>query len=178
MTRIWVIIVALCLAASAVCPALAEELSEYDGEADTAGYLAVVANPKLSDRLNLRETPDSKSKSLGRFYSGTPVYVIERTPVWDKEGREWAHVDMLANFEAGADLSGYMLKEYLMPMNANYEAPQLFHRASASPQTNLLEEPRNGADVVALVGNGEIYVLGDIGDDWRLAANQNGEVRI
>ena len=176
MTRIWVIIVALCLAASAVCPALAEELSEYDGEADTAGYLAVVANPRLGDRLNLREKPDVNAKSLGRFYSGTPVYVIDRTPVWDKEGREWAHVDMLANFEAGADLSGYMLKEYLMPMNANYEAPQLFHRASASPQTNLLEEPRNGADVVALVGNGEIYVLGDIGDDWRLAANQNGEV--
>ena len=176
MKRIGLILLALCLAMAAACPALADKYSEYGWDTDTAGYLAVVANPKLGDRLNLREEPDMNSKSLGRFYSGTPVYVIEKTPVWDKEGREWAHVDLIANFEAGVNLSGYMLKKYLMPMNVNFEAPQLFYRASASPRTNLLEEPRNGADVLALVGNGEMYVLGDIGDDWRLAATQDGVV--
>ncbi|MBR3016329.1 MAG: SH3 domain-containing protein [Clostridia bacterium] len=174
MKQISLIIIALCLAVA--CPALADRYSEYGLDADTDGYLAVVANPKLSDRLNLREKPDSKSKSLGRFYSGTPVYVIDKRPVWDSDGREWARVDLLANFEAGADVSGYMLKEYLMPMNVNFEAPQLFYRASASSRTNLLEEPRSGAKIVGEVGEGEIYLLGDIGDDWRLAANQAGEV--
>jgi len=38
-------------------------------------YQAVVANPNAADRLNLREKPDTDSKTLGRFYSGTPVTV-------------------------------------------------------------------------------------------------------
>ena len=176
MKRVYTVLLALCITVAAVFGALAEEYSEDDWDDDSTGYLAVVANPILSDRLNLREKPDINSKSLGRFYSGTPVYVTETEHVWDSHGREWAQVDMLANFEAGVSLTGWMLKEYLMPMNVNFEAPQLFYRASASPQTNLLEEPRNSADVVAMVGNGEIYLLGDIGDDWRLAANQAGEV--
>ncbi|MBR3109281.1 MAG: SH3 domain-containing protein [Clostridia bacterium] len=176
MKRVYTVLLALCITVAAVFGALAGEYSEDDWDDDSTGYLAVVANPILSDRLNLREKPDINSKSLGRFYSGTPVYVTETEHVWDSHGREWAQVDMLANFEAGVSLTGWMLKEYLMPMNVNFEAPQLFYRASASPQTNLLEEPRNSADVVAMVGNGEIYLLGDIGDDWRLAANQAGEV--
>ncbi|MBR5111112.1 MAG: SH3 domain-containing protein [Clostridia bacterium] len=176
MKRIYTVFLALCLALSAVSLARADKYSEYGWDADIGGYMAVVANPKLGDRLNLREKPDMNSKSLGRFYSGTPVYVIDNTPVWDKTGREWAHVDLIANFEAGVNLSGYMLKEYLMPMNVNFEAPQLFYRASALPSANLLEEPRNGADIVGKVGEGELYLLGDIGDDWRLAANQNGAV--
>ena len=176
MKRFFTVLLSLCLAMSAVSTALADRFSEYGWDADTTGYLAVVANPKLSDRLNLREKPDSDSKSLGRFYSGTPVYIIDKTPVWDREGREWAYVDMMANFQVGVDLCGYMLKECLMPMNVNFEAPQLFHRVSAPQHTNLLLEPRNSAEIVGEAGNGDLFLLGDIGDDWRLVANQAGEV--
>lgn len=176
MKRLFPVLLALCLILSALPAAHADRFGEYGWDADQAGYLAVVANPVLSDRLNLREKPDTASKSLGRFYSGTPVYVTGRTPVEDREGREWVQVDMLGTFTTGVSLTGYMLKEYLMPMNVNFEAPQLFYRASVPPRTNLLYEPRNGADIVAMAGNGEIYLLGDIGDDWRLAANQAGEV--
>lgn len=176
MKRMILCLLTVCLILSALPMARADRFQEYGWEADIVGYLAVVANPILSDRLNLREKPDINSKSLGRFYSGTPVYVTSRKTERDSDGRAWAQVNMLANFEGGVDLTGWMLAEYLMPMNVNFEAPQLFHRASASPRTNLLEEPRNGAEIVAEVGNGEIYVLGDIGDDWRLAANQRGAV--
>ena len=176
MKRIFILLLALCLALSVCSSALADRFGEYGWDADQAGYLAVVANPIMPDRLNLREKPDTASKSLGRFYSGTPVYVTGRTPVEDREGREWVRVDMLGTFTTGVSLTGYMLKEYLMPMNVNFEAPQLFYRASVPPQTNLLYEPRNSADIVAMAGNGEIDLLGDIGDDWRLAANQAGEV--
>ena len=176
MKRKIISLMVICLMVSVMPTALADRFSEYGWDADTAGYLAVVANPNLSDRLNLREKPDAGSKSLGRFYSGTPVYVTSRETARDKEGREWLAVNLLGNFEAGVSLEGYMLKEYLMPMNVNFEAPQLFHRASVPPQTNLLYEPRNGAEIVAMAGSGELYLLGDIGDDWRLAANQAGEV--
>ena len=176
MKRKIISILVICLMISSMPIALADRSSEYGGDADTTGYLAVVANPNLSDRLNLREKPDAGSKSLGRFYSGTPVYVTGRETVRDKEGREWLPVNLMGNFEAGVRLEGYMLKEYLMPMNANFEAPQLFHRASVPSQTNLLYEPRNGAEIVTTAGSGELYLLGDIGDDWRLAANQAGEV--
>ena len=152
MKRKIISLMVICLMVSVMPTALADRFSEYGWDADTAGYLAVVANPNLSDRLNLREKPDAGSKSLGRFYSGTPVYVTSRETARDKEDREWLPVNLMGNFEAGVRLEGYMLKEYLMPMNANFEAPQLFHRASVPSQTNLLYEPRNGAEIVAMAG--------------------------
>ena len=61
---------------------------------------AVVNNPKPTDRLHLREKPDRKSVSLGKFYNRTPVYV-------DEIRGEWAHVSI------GRDLSGWMMTDYL-----------------------------------------------------------------
>ena len=61
---------------------------------------AVVNNPNPTDRLHLREKPDRKSVSLGKFYNRTPVYV-------DEIRGEWAHVTI------GCDLSGWMLTDYL-----------------------------------------------------------------
>lgn len=165
MKRILSVLLVLCLL-TAVLPAWAEEAQEEEG------YLAVVANPSLADRLNLRSKPDTESETLGRFYSGTPVYV--RRTLKDGKGREWAEVDMMANFEAGVHLHGYMLREYLMDMNANFEAPQLFYKAvPQSKNVQLLEEPRNNAAVNTSAGD-ILYILGDIGDDWRLAATKRG----
>lgn len=55
------------------------------------------ANPE--DRLNLRERPDKSSGSLGKFYNGTPVEVLER-------GKEWTRVRIGAR-------EGYMMTRYL-----------------------------------------------------------------
>ena len=173
MKKKMICLLVVCLMISSIPTALADRFSEYGWDADTTGYLAVVANPKLGDRLNLREKPDTDAKSLGRFYSGTPVYVVSRNTERDSDGREWARVDMIANFDGGAELTGWMLKDYLMPMNVNFEAPQLFYKAYARKSTNLLSEPRNGAEVVGQAGSNELYVLGDIGDDWRLVANSD-----
>ena len=61
---------------------------------------ALVNNPNPTERLHLREKPDRKSVSLGKFYNRTPVYV-------DEIRGEWAHVTI------GCDLSGWMLMDYL-----------------------------------------------------------------
>lgn len=60
---------------------------------------AVVANPDPADRLHLREKPNRSSRSLGKYYNGTPVQV------WEIKG-DWAHVDV-------GGTSGWMMKKYL-----------------------------------------------------------------
>ncbi len=60
---------------------------------------AVVNNPNPQDRLHLREKPDKGSKSLGKYYNGTPVHVSEIRG-------DWACVYV-------GDQVGWMMKKYL-----------------------------------------------------------------
>ena len=152
MKRILIFLMILVLSLPAV--ALGEE------------YQAVVANPNAADRLNLREKPDTDSKTLGRFYSGTPVTVhSERTVGY----QTWARVTV-------GEMTGYMLSDYLMEVNRNYGAPSLFFTAYPSGGgCALREEPRSNADQVDYLGSGNmVYILGDIGDDWRYVQSERG----
>ena len=92
---------------------------------------AVVNNPKPTDRLHLREKPDRKSVSLGKFYNRTPVYV-------DEIRGEWAHVTI------GRDLSGWMMTKYLA-FGADMDKVKC-----AFPQLSLIEKyQENVADELA-----------------------------
>ena len=134
---------------------LAEEPNDFS-------YQAVVANPRVGDRLNLRAQPDQKSDTLGRFYSGTPVLVLE-------ERGEWALVRI-------GKLEGYMLLEYLMPKNRNYGAPELFYTAQTkTASTRLLASPDSNGKVTGVV-TGKVELLGDSGDDWRYVHALEGDV--
>lgn len=66
----------------------------------TPDNVAVVNNPKQAERLHLREGPSYSSESLGRYYNGTRVEVLERT------NAEWTKVRI-------GILEGYMRTEYL-----------------------------------------------------------------
>jgi uncharacterized protein YgiM (DUF1202 family) len=70
---------------------------------DAATDYYVVANPKSSDRLHLRKEPSTKSPSLGRYFNGTQVEVIDYSP----DG--WAHVRVDGK-------EGYMMIQYLLPI--------------------------------------------------------------
>lgn len=63
---------------------------------------AVVNNPDPKDRLHMRTEPKKGAASLGKFYNGTPVQIIE-------ELGDWCHVRI------GLDghLNGYMMTRYL-----------------------------------------------------------------
>lgn len=65
---------------------------------DQQGW-AMVNNPRPEDRLHLRARPDKGADSLGKFYNGTPVKVLERKG-------NWARVAL-------ADLTGWMMAKYL-----------------------------------------------------------------
>ena len=60
---------------------------------------ATPQNPNPETRLNLRERPDRDSDSLGKFYNGTPVEVLE-------QGGEWTRVRI-------GTAEGYMMTRYL-----------------------------------------------------------------
>ena len=63
---------------------------------------AVVCNPDPEDRLHLRPEAGNRNKSLGKFYNGTPVSVLEMKG-------DWCHV------KVGPDgPEGWMMKKYLV----------------------------------------------------------------
>lgn len=80
-------------------PCTSEELT---AQLDRTG-LAVVCNPDPNDRLHLRTKPSRDADSLGKFWNGTPVRVLD-----ERDG--WCQV------EIGTDgrLIGWMMKKYLV----------------------------------------------------------------
>ena len=57
--------------------ALSHTEMELERALDRDGW-AVVSNPDPKDRLHLRAKPKKGAQSLGKFYNGTPVQVIEK----------------------------------------------------------------------------------------------------
>lgn len=92
------------------------------GHLDRSGW-AVVCNPEPSDRLHLRTQPQKGATSLGKFYNGTPVKILE-------ERGDWYRVCI------GLDgrLEGYMMKRYLAVGDAMDEVDCVF------PQLTFREE--------------------------------------
>ncbi|MBE5776641.1 MAG: SH3 domain-containing protein [Clostridiales bacterium] len=65
----------------------------------TPDNVAVVNNPKQAERLHLRKEASYSAESLGRYYNGTRVEVLEK-------GQDWTFVRI-------GILEGYMRTEYL-----------------------------------------------------------------
>ncbi len=127
-------------------------------QADTQ---AVVANRNVADRLILRETASSSGKILGRFYTGTPVTVLEK-------GEEFCHVKI-------GGLEGYMMTVYLAFPVRNYAFDTLYYTAQPNRKDAPLYHKASTAGNVTARANEPVYVLGDINDDWRYVQLQNGE---
>ncbi len=73
-------------------------VTEAQEHLDLSGW-ATPSNSNPEDRLHLREKADKGSRSLGKFYNGTPVKVLNR-------GQEWTEVQI-------GPLTGYMMTKYL-----------------------------------------------------------------
>lgn len=76
-------------------PATAEEAKALLDQSDWA----VVNNPNPEDRLHLRMEPNRSAKSLGKYYNGTPVHILEKKD-------DWVKVDVFG-------VQGWMMKKYL-----------------------------------------------------------------
>ena len=142
---------------------LPRTLEEAAARMDSSRY-AMVTNPDPKDRLRLRERPDKGSLSQGKYYSGTPVLILN-----DTESKDWNQVMVGLITEGGQ--RGWMMKKFL-----TYGRPDKALTLNAQPMPNLSStgealkvytEPQVG--VYTLYWNVTGYtmkVIGVIGNEW------------
>ena len=129
---------------------------------DSAQWYALIDNPTLTDRLNLREKPDSASQTLGRYYNGTIVKVLNKGDTWSQ-----VVIDGLA--------TGYMMNEYL----DFYQQPVSFFlgremqgretyifRGRLKTNAILYDRPSLQSGYAATKREEEVLILGDVNDDF------------
>ncbi len=138
---------------------LPRTLEEASLRMDSAPY-AMVSNPNPADRLHLRERSEKSSLSLGKYYNGTPVSVLNRDGVW--------MLSRIGETQSGGQ-RGFMKKEYLAAGQAGQplrldtsDMPQLstqeaFLKVYTAPQSNLYVYHPSSA---------MMKVIGIIGGDW------------
>ncbi|MGN0971101.1 MAG: SH3 domain-containing protein [Aristaeellaceae bacterium] len=130
---------------------------------DRTGW-AVVSNPDPADRLHLRTKPDRGAESLGKFWNGTPVRVLE-------EQNGWCRV------EIGTDghLNGWMMKQYLTFGKAMDSVacafPQRFLKEACEGMPLYLTAGREGLTnpagewwIAGLTDNDLYVILTDLGE--------------
>ncbi len=163
MKRIFVLLI--CLAVIVSFPVLS--LAMNDG--------AVVNNPNPQDRLHLRKEPGASSVSLGKYYNGTHVTILEyRDDGWMKVG--------VGNKEGSGDediyqLIGYMMSAYLAKGDTVDSVKSAMPEyTSASSSWNMYKTPSKNA-AYDTYGSGEnIRLMGFTATWWHIAVIRDGEI--
>lgn len=149
----------------AVMPTTIEDALPY---LDRTGF-AVVNNPDPADRLHLRTAPKQSARSLGKFYNGTWLEVLETNG-------DWSHVKI-------GGLEGWMMSRYLTTgetMDTVKRAfPTLFTRGD-NEEYPLYASPDEGSAVPAekkIDGSHIDCIIGVHGDEWYIVYTSEGTVR-
>lgn len=127
--------------------------------AEDGGY-AYVENPDPADRLHLREQPSVSARSLGRYYTGTPVQIL------GEEG-EFSCVRVGVSSPQGS-AEGYMMTKFLA---RGYQPPRSHEQwgsAVSLPDSDgvRLLAAQDGESLQTLQSMRQLQILGDIGEDW------------
>lgn len=129
--------------------------AEAAAQLDSSAW-ARVYNPDPNDRLNLRTQPDKKSASLGKYYNGVPVRILENKG-------EWAKVDILG-------VEGWMMTEFLAIgeaiTEAEYRGPWL---STVGAGAMMYEQPLEDAScrfVEDSSWSSSFYIIGCFNEEW------------
>jgi len=120
---------------------------------------ATVNNPNPADRLHLRKKAASSSDTLGKYYNGTKVVLLDQKNT--KSG--WTRVRI-------GDLEGYMMTKYLVfgeeaKQILSYQ-PEVIIDNRSGEGLNFRIAPKGNADIIQLLQDGtKVTVLG-ISDQW------------
>lgn len=148
LTKRWIALLLGALLLASCASALA------DGFA--AGTTAYVCNPDPTDRLNLRAAPRQDAVSLGKYYNGTPVYLL------DEPEKGYVHVSI-----AGDSPEGYMDTRYLCESYVEPAFPSLTVRNSSGTGVNLRKSPSATAQILGTCPNGtRLSVMGVRADGY------------
>lgn len=124
---------------------------------------AAVANPDPNDRLHLRAKPERGAASLGKFWNGTPVRLLETKG-------DWCRVQIGAN----GILTGWMMKRYLafgsaasgiadaapqLSAREGYEKSLLLRSAGGKEQTQISLD--GSFRVIGITQDGSYYIVMD-----------------
>lgn len=105
-------------------------------------------------QLHLRKSASTSSKSLGLFYTGTPLTIISYT----RTG--WAYVRI-------GQTEGYMDADYLTATQPARSGVERVVRNSRASGLNLRSLPSTGGELLSFVPNYEtVTVLGELSDNW------------
>ena len=105
-------------------------------------------------QLNLRKSASTSAKSLGLFYTGTPLTVLSYT----RSG--WAYVRIGCT-------EGYLDADYLSPTAPTRYGEVRVVRNSRATGLNLRSMPSTGGELLDFAPNySQVTVLGDLSDDW------------
>ncbi len=105
-------------------------------------------------QLHLRREASTSSKSLGLFYTGTPVTIISYT----RTG--WAYVRI-------GHTEGYMDADYLVSAKPTQCGEARIIRNAQADGLNLRNLPSTGGEVLDYLKNyTQVIVLGDLSDGW------------
>lgn len=138
---------AMLLALLLFCTAAAADEPEY----------AVVYNPNTTDLLNLRLEPDAGAASLGKYYTGVVVQVLETTN------------DIWVKVQVG-NVTGYMMRQYLEDPVGTKSIPGFvtttLKNRYAAGMTALLDSPGGAAHrvIANIADHAPVTVLGYAGD--------------
>ena len=150
---------------SAVPKTVAEAVSRMD-----LGRWATPRNPSPQDRLNLRQAPRAGAASLGKYYNGAPVEILEK-------GKEWCRVRI-----GGA--TGWMMTQYLAFGEEAWRVePCIGSKYPARAQVTVFWQDTGEAEAF---GPGQrfsdLLVIGVQGQDWYIVwdwkTGRTGRVRI
>jgi len=139
----------------------------FDSMIDTDGW-SFVKSDKPTDRLHLRTAPSTDAASIGRYYSGTPVQVLE-------DQGEWAKVSV-------AGIQGYMMMKFLAfgqdMLNVERWFPSKYLTEKDAEQgVNVYANPDTNATVIGVLRGGDglrQYILANVGDDWYHVLRDDG----
>ena len=120
--------------------------------ASAAGF-ATVNNPNPADRLNLRTRPSSTATSLGKYYNGLTVEVL------DGPTNGWTHVRI-------GVLEGYMDSRYLTDGEVASAMPTVTVKNTSGTGLNLRLRQSTGSDSLGLYPNGTTVTVLGVGETW------------
>lgn len=122
---------------------------------DTSSW-AVVNNPNPEDRLHLRTEPKKTATSLGKYYNGTPVRILNANG-------DWVQVDIFGT-------AGWMMKKYLAFGDAGHNVEAAFPArvfAFAGGYHGVYSGPSTSKSLVSSeYPQHDLLVLGIIGEEW------------
>lgn len=126
-------------------------VSESNTDQESVFYI----NTRSSgSQLHLRKAASASARSMGLFYTGTPISVISYT----RTG--WAYVRI-------GQTEGYMAADYFTETKPQQYGETRILRNAHANGLNLRDTPSTGGTLLDYIPNGdEIILLGTLSNDW------------